>query len=172
MSAISLQFENGRRNTRRFSALRPTVSPPSRFLVIPWWPVMPQVTQYLQRVSYVLRQGGPANDVALLLPTDDAWAQFTPGKVSVSESMERLLGPEVIPQILDAGFNFDFIDCETIAKSGIPYPVLILPGVERLPLATYRQIETYARNGGMVIATRNLPSRAPGLQEGETDTPQ
>ncbi len=138
----------------------------------PWWPVMPQVTQYLQRVSYVLRQGGPANDVALLLPTDDAWAQFTPGKVSVSESMERLLGPEVIPQILDAGFNFDFIDCETIAKSGIPYPVLILPGVERLPLATYRQIETYARNGGMVIATRNLPSRAPGLQEAETDTPQ
>src|SRR5947207_8143956 len=36
MSAISLQFENGRRNTRRFSALRHTVSPPSRFLVIPW----------------------------------------------------------------------------------------------------------------------------------------
>src|SRR2546430_13765736 len=48
----------------------------------PWWPVMPQVTQYLQRVSYVLRQGKPVNDVALLLPTDDAWAQFTPGKVS------------------------------------------------------------------------------------------
>jgi len=138
----------------------------------PWWPVMPQVTQYLQRVSYVLRQGGPANDVALLLPTDDAWGQFTPGKVSVSESMERLLGPEVIPQILDAGFNFDFIDCETIAKSGIPYAVLILPGVERLPLATYRQIETYARNGGIVIATRNLPSRAPGFEEAETDTPQ
>jgi len=138
----------------------------------PWWLVMPDVTRYLQRVSYVLRQGKPANDVALLLPTNDARAQFTAGKVSVSESMERLLGPEVIPQILDAGFNFDFIDSEAIAKTGIPYPVLILPGVERLPLVTYRQIETYARNGGIVIATRNLPSRAPGLLETETDTPQ
>jgi len=138
----------------------------------PWWLVMPDLTRYLQRVSYVLRQGKPANDVALLLPTDDAWAQFTAGKDSVSESMERLLGPEVIPQILDAGFNFDFIDSETIAKTGIPYPVLILPGVERLPLATYRQIETYARNGGIVIATRTLPSQAPGLLETEADTPR
>jgi hypothetical protein len=138
----------------------------------PWWLVMPDVTRYLQRVTYVLRQGKPANDVALLLPTDDAWAQFTAGKDSVSESMERLLGPEVIPQILDAGFNFDFIDSEAVAKTGISYPALILPGVERLPLATYRQIETYARNGGIVIATRSLPSRAPGLLETETDTPQ
>jgi alpha-L-rhamnosidase len=138
----------------------------------PWWPVMSDVAQYLQRVSYVLRQGTSANAVALLLPTDDAWAQFTAGKDSVSESMERLLGPEVIPQILDAGFNFDFIDSETIAKTGIPYPALILPGVERLPLATYRQIETYSRNGGIVIATRNLPSLAPGLLETVTDTPQ
>ncbi|PYT36047.1 MAG: glycoside hydrolase [Acidobacteria bacterium] len=136
----------------------------------PWWPVMGEVTRYLQRVSFVLRQGKPVNDVAVLLPTDDAWAQFTPGKASVSESMPRLLGPDVIPQILDAGFNFDFIDAETIAKSGIPYPALILPGVERLPLATYRQIEAYAHNGGTVIATRNPPSRAPGLQEAQTDT--
>jgi hypothetical protein len=128
----------------------------------PWWLVMPDVTRYLQRVSYVLRQGQPANDVAILLPTDDAWAQFAPGKASVSESMPRLLGPEVIPRVLDAGFNFDFIDAETIAKTGISYPVLILPGVERLPLSVYRQIETYVHNGGVVIATRSPPSHAPG----------
>jgi glycosyl hydrolase family 106( putative alpha-L-rhamnosidase) len=139
----------------------------------PWWLVMPDVTRYLQRASYVLRQGQPANDVAILLPTDDAWAQFTAGKDSVSESTQRLLGPEVIPQVLDAGFNFDFIDAETIAKTGVvSYPVVILPGVERLPLSVYREIETYARHGGIVIATRILPSHAPGLQETEKDTPQ
>jgi hypothetical protein len=138
----------------------------------PWWPVMPDVTRYLQRVSFLLREGKPANDVALLLPTEDAWAQFTAGKDSVSESMERLLGPEVIPQILDAGFNFDLIDSEAIAKAHISYSVLILPGVERLSLATYRQIEAFAREGGIVIATRKLPSRAPGFLEADTDTPQ
>jgi hypothetical protein len=137
----------------------------------PWWPVMPDVARYLQRVSYVLRQGKSANDVAVLLPTDDAWAGFTLGKDSVSESMERLLGPDIIPQILDAGLNFDFIDAAAIDKIGITYPILILPNVKRLPLATYRKVEQYAQNGGVVIATRSIPSSAPGLRESETETP-
>jgi alpha-L-rhamnosidase len=138
----------------------------------PWWLVMPDVTRYLQRVSYVLRQGKSANDVALLLPTDDAWSKFSAGHDSVSEAMDGLLGPNVIPQILDAGFNLDFIDADAINKIGIPYPVLILPGIERLPLDTYQKIEAYVRKGGIVIATRNLPSLAPGLHETITDTPQ
>ena len=136
----------------------------------PWWPVMPEVTRYLQRISYLLRQGKPVNDVALFVPTDDAWAQFSPGNDSVSESTEQLLGPNVIPEILNSGLDFDFIDNRAIDQNGIPYPVLILPGVERLPLAIYHRIEHYVQEGGVVIATRNLPSRAPGLRQARTDT--
>jgi hypothetical protein len=44
----------------------------------PWHPVMPAVTAYIGRMSYLLRQGKPANQVAILLPTDDAWAGFAP----------------------------------------------------------------------------------------------
>jgi hypothetical protein len=138
----------------------------------PWWLVMPDITRYLQRVSYTLRQGKPVNDVAVLLPTDDAFSQFTLGHDSVSEAMEPLLGNTLIPQILDAGFNFDFIDSEAIARLGIHYPVLVLPGIERIPAATYRAIEAYAQQGGIVIATRTVPSQAPGLHEDESDTPQ
>jgi hypothetical protein len=42
----------------------------------PWWIVMPDVAKYLQRVSYILRQGTPANDVALFLPNSDAWTNL------------------------------------------------------------------------------------------------
>jgi len=147
----------------------------------PWWFAMPDLTAYLQRVSFALRQGRPANDVALLLPNDDAWAGFTVngrlssavttktgfntrGKdVSVDESMDELLGHTVIPQILDAGFNLDFIDADAIDSLGISYPILVLPGVDRIPLATYRKIEQYAAHGGIVFATRRLPSTAPGF---------
>jgi hypothetical protein len=184
----------------------------------PWWIVMPDVTRYLQRASFLLRQGKPLNDVALLLPTDDAWAQFTaivanpaprpgsgtltaaPGNntpagparppqaapgapgtmipptpgtsISVNQVIAPMLGNNVIPQILGAGFGFDFIDADAIDKVGIPYRVLIVPGVERLPLETYRKIEAFAKNGGIVIATKQLPSLAPGLKEDATDTPQ
>ncbi len=136
----------------------------------PWWFVMPQVTRYLQRISYVLRQGSPVNDVAVLLPTDDAWANFTPGNDSVSDQMHTLLGSKLIPQILDTGFNFDYIDAAAIAKVGIPYRVLILPGITRIPLSTYRAIQSYVQHGGIVIATRSLPSIAPGLMNAKVET--
>jgi len=156
----------------------------------PWWFVMPDLAAYLQRVSFALRQGKPANDVALLLPNDDAWASFTVNgqlsssattqtgfntrgrEVSIDESTGELLGKNVIPQILDAGLNFDFIDGDTIDSIGIPYSVLILPGVDRLPVATYQKIEQYALHGGIVIATRRLPSRAPGFLNGEAEEQQ
>jgi hypothetical protein len=83
--------------------------------------------------------------------------------------MPDLLGNNLIPQILDAGFNFDFIDADAIDR-GISYPVLVLPGIERLPIATYRKIEEYALHGGLVIATRRLPSSAPGFFNAARET--
>ena len=134
----------------------------------PWWIAMPDITLYLQRISWLLRQGQPANDVAVYLPTDDAFASFALGRPSVNEAMNKLIGPVVIPQILDAGYNFDFIDDAAIAKVGVPYKILVLPRVERMPLATLRKI---VASGATVVATRRTPSMAPGLME-EGDTAQ
>jgi hypothetical protein len=80
----------------------------------PWFPVMPDVTKYLQRVSWLLRQGKPANDIAILLPEDDAQAAYTPGHVSVTDEMRRLIAPGLMAAILDAGYNIDYIDAATI----------------------------------------------------------
>src|SRR5580704_12838402 len=137
----------------------------------PWWIVMPDIARYLQRVSFLLRQGQPANDVAVYLPTDDAWAAFTPGNVSVNKTADQLLGADLVPKILNAGYNFDFIDDGAIAHGGVPYPILILPAVERIPLATYRKLAEYVHKGGVLIATRRTPSLAPGLMD-EADTPK
>jgi len=131
----------------------------------PWWMVMPDVTKYLQRVSYLLRQGKPANDVAVLLPNDDVYAEFAPGKVSLSEGMSKYVTPELMKQIESAGFNPDFIDAEAIAQVGIPYKVLVLPHVERMSPETLRAIDDYVLAGGKVIAVGNTPSLAPGLKD-------
>ena len=147
----------------------------------PWFAAMPDLAGYLQRVSFALRQGKPANDVALLLPNDDVWASFkarrqqnkppistggfdeTGSNITIDESMPEFLGTEVIPQVLDAGFNLDFIDADAIDTVGIPYRVLILPRVDRIPLKTYEKIVEFARSGGIVVATRRMPATAPGL---------
>jgi hypothetical protein len=132
----------------------------------PWWIVMPYVTRYLQRVSWILRQGEPANQVAVYLPEDDAWAAFTPGKVSLTELMPRWITPALTQAIEDGGYNFDYIDSAAIAARGIHYPVLILPDVDRISPATLERIAEYQQHGGKVIAIGRLPAHAPGLQEG------
>ena len=88
----------------------------------PWFPLMPDITKYLQRISWLLRQGEPANDVAILLPEDDAQAAFSPGHASVTDEMKRYITPELMAAILDAGYNIDYIDATTIDKIGIQYP--------------------------------------------------
>jgi hypothetical protein len=156
----------------------------------PWSFVMPELARYLQRVSFALRQGKPANDVAMLLPNDDIWSTFSVrndstnsvisqagfntvgSNFSMDEPLENSFASRVVPQVLDAGFNVDFTDADAIDTLGIPYAVLILPGIDRLPLATYQKIEEYARHGGIVVAAHSLPSSAPGLLEAESEGPQ
>ena len=147
----------------------------------PWFFAMPELMAYLQRVSWALRQGKPANDVALLLPDDDAWASFhavvrrgnvssiDPGfdvsgsNVTIDEQMGQRLGEHLLGRILDAGLNADFIDAGAMDQVGIPYRALVLPGVDRIPVAAYERILEFARHGGVVIATRREPATAPGL---------
>ncbi len=141
----------------------------------PWWIVMPDITQYLQRVSSLLRQGSPANDIAIYLPDDDAWAHMQPGRVNLIETLRARLGPDLVARIVEAGFGLDFFDDEALRTKGKvgakgrlqlgshEYRVVILPGVERMPLTTYRTLQEFAQNGGVVIATRRLPDLAPGF---------
>jgi hypothetical protein len=146
----------------------------------PWWLVMPDLSLYLQRISFLLRQGRPANDVALYVPTDDAWAHFSPGEASVSETVARLLGPRLIANILDAGYGFDFIDDDAISRLAEVkdralevngrYSIVILPNVERIPVTTLQKLAAFARDGVAVVATRRAPSLAPGLMNAESET--
>jgi hypothetical protein len=124
----------------------------------PWHPVMPDVTRYIQRISFLLRQGQPANQVAVLLPTDDAWASFRPGKVSVTAEMNRLVTPSLMSAILSAGYNIDYIDADTIDKLGIHYPILVIPPTDRIPLQTLRKIQQYVAAGGKAISAGRPPS--------------
>jgi hypothetical protein len=118
---------------------------------------MTAVARYIQRTSFLMRQGEPANQVALLLPTDDAWAAFSPGKVSVTQEMERLISPALMSAILSAGYNIDYIDADAINKLGIHYPVLVIPPTTRIPAQTLANIQNYLAGGGKVICVGGTP---------------
>lgn len=146
----------------------------------PWWIVMPDLALYLQRVSFLLRQGQPANDVALYLPNNDAWANFSAGHANMIDTLRELVGPDVIPRTLEAGYDFDFFDDGALTSVGRVekdalvlgsnrYRVVVLPGVNRIPLETLRKLEEFVKGGGVLIATRRLPALAPGLKATESE---
>ena len=124
----------------------------------PWHPVMPAVTGYLTRLSWLLRQGRPANQVALLLPTDDAWAQFRPGRASVTAAMQQLVPKELMDALLSAGYNLDFVDAETLAREGVQHAAVVLPPTQRLPAAALAQLLRYKQRGGTVMAMGHAPT--------------
>lgn len=146
----------------------------------PWWIVMPDLASYLQRLSYLLRQGKPHNDVALYMPTADAYAHFSAGRVHLIETDRELVGEKIMPAIFEAGYNLDFFDDEVLKTVGrvekkslvlgaSKHRVVVLPGIERMPLESLRKIDEFVKNGGILIATRRMPSMAPGLKTTEAE---
>jgi alpha-L-rhamnosidase len=135
----------------------------------PWHPVMPTVTAYIGRMSYLLRQGKPANQVAVLLPTDDAWAGFRPTQTTVTGAMSsRLISRELMSAILSAGYNVDFIDADAINAVGLgTHQILVVPPTDRIPLETLKKIAAFTAAGGKAISVGRTPSIDP---EGKTLT--
>lgn len=131
----------------------------------PWWNVMPDVTGYLTRMSWLMRQGAPANQVALFLPNDDVYARAVPGKVSLSAGMHHYVTPQLTAQILDAGHNLDYVDAESILALGLKHPVLVMPRVSRLAPEVLDKLAAYVRGGGKIIAVGSTPSLAPGFKD-------
>lgn len=145
----------------------------------PWWGVMGDVNAYLQRLSFLLRQGKPVTDVAVYLPEDDALAALRPchqGEVychvSVSEQVQHRIPVALQAQILDTGYSFDYTDDGLIATYGLPYRVLILPDVRRMPAETLRKLIAFVKAGGTILATGKTPVQAPGYldQQFRTET--
>jgi len=161
-----------------------------------WWPYFPLLSRYVQRVSWLLQQGKPVADVALYLPIDDVFAATSAdhGLNLYFDVRERLHGkpiPEfglksaitgntsVISTLLNNGYQFDCIDSSTLPdaqidagrlKMGIGnYGLVVLPGLQGMPLDDLKKLAGFVRTGGKVIATKRLPDTAYSTKPEDTE---
>ena len=95
----------------------------------------------------ILRQGKPANDVAVLLPEEDAQARFRPGDVCVTDRDAAAAGNGSVPAILDAGYNSTSSIPQRLTSVGIQYPVLVIPARSGCRWRYRKKIADYVRNG-------------------------
>lgn len=141
----------------------------------PWWIVMPDLAAYLQRMSWLLRQGKQQNDVALYLPNADAYAHFSAAKVHLIDVERDLVGEKLMPALFESGYNLDFFDDgmlnavgkvekDNLILGASKYKAVVLPGIERIPVESLRKLDEFVKSGGILIATRRKPEIAPGLK--------
>src|SRR4029078_6242682 len=104
----------------------------------------------------------------------DAYARFSAGKVHLIDVERELVGEKLMPSIFQAGFNLDFFDDQMLKTNTRDvlekHSVVVLPGIERMPLESLKKLEVFAGKGGIIVATRRLPALVPGLQPHECDT--
>ena len=115
---------------------------------------------YLSRCQYLLQQGQPAAD--LLYFTGEDAPVDTPA-------------PEALNPPLPAGYDFDFINAETLLRhasvlqgririnGGAQYRLLVLPGRRTMTLRVLRKLHELVRAGMWMAGPR--PERSPSLAD-------
>ena len=144
----------------------------------PWWPYLPYLTRYVQRVSFILREGVPVADIALLLPEDDVMANAAAGELNRAQKVivkSRLAKPgDTLPQfglqtalknrsplvstMVTNGYSFDGMNNDALQKAAIEggrlvvglgnYRVLVLPSIVGIPVESMQKIQQFLEAGG------------------------
>lgn len=138
------------------------------------YPAMDSLSEYLQKASSLLRQGKTVADIGIYLPNHDTWANYsikTSRKNFLhAKAIREHIGYELLPELLKMGYNFELIDDDILHQISENkhegYPIILLPGIERMPLASVKALKKCNK----VIAYKRIPDKAPGMIENEKDS--
>jgi hypothetical protein len=156
----------------------------------PQWAYFPTLVSYINRCQWMLRQGKPVRNVALYLPVEDCFTFGSASGMSLASQLKGRLvtdrgtnefglknalvhHSDVAHSLITHGFDYDGIDFWTmnrLAKVGPKkmtvgdgrYSAIVLPNLEFIDLDATRKIVAFCEAGGVVVATRRVPSKAPG----------
>jgi hypothetical protein len=125
--------------------------PPPSFMAAPGFP---ELTHYVQRMSYLMAMGRPDAQVALFLPSSSMWlgddaadTQFVSSERMLSE---RQIDFDIVSEdALGHGLKAGRGSLETL--SGNQYRTVILPAPEVLSQAAVDRLRDFAAGGGKVI---------------------
>lgn len=121
----------------------------------PWWPVMPELSRYLTRLGWLLRQGRAVADVAVLVPSAAIYAEMGTGGpygCNLWRGTARALG-DIPARIRTAGLDFDLLDDDALAGlDPHTFRAVVVPGLGPLgPQA--RVFLRAARDAGVAVLT-------------------
>ncbi len=129
---------------------------------------------WVGRCCAMMRGGHQVCDIAVLYPVESLWVHFRPARQGATDSHLAQRIEQTFNQISQTLYNsnrdFLYIDTPTLLDASIKgdtlsykdltWRVLILPCVDTLPLEAWKKLESYWREGGVVIAVGALPQNS------------
>lgn len=133
-----------------------------------------RLNQWVGRCCTAVRGGHQVADIAVLYPAESLWTRFVPSrqwtKQAGAASRIDTVYRTVADSLFDSQRDFTFIDSQELIKATVEpaflvdgqlrWRVIILPCVDTLPLAAWENLETFVRQGGVVIALGELPKNS------------
>jgi hypothetical protein len=133
-----------------------------------------RLNEWVGRCCTALRGGHQVADIAVLYPTESLWVRFVPSRHWTREAAAAARIENVYRTAAESLFasqrDFTFIDSRalqeatvessTLAHGSLRWRVVILPGVDTLPLAAWERLAEFVRRGGVLITLGALPTNS------------
>lgn len=130
-----------------------------------------RLNSHVGRCATMIRGGNQVADVAVVYPIESLWPRFVPsgywtrdaGELAIIETNYRqTLGQLFMNQrdmtIIDSRAILDSeIEGDALVHGKLRWRVVVLPGVDTLPLAAWEKLERFAEAGGVVVAVGARP---------------
>ena len=135
---------------------------------------MCRINQWVGRCCTALRGGHQVADVAVLYPTESLWTKFVPSshwtKEAAAAAQIESLYRDAAESLFASQRDFTFIDSRALREAAVEssalvhgqlrWRVIVLPGVDTMPLAAWENLAKFVRQGGAVIALGSLPANS------------
>ena len=130
----------------------------------PLWPHFAQINSYITRVQYLSQAGKNVSAVAL----------YRNDLIHGAEELPP--SPRLNQALLDAGYNYDHINADSLTRcvvrdrmlvttGGARYRALVFPSTQSLDLAVSRQLKSFASSGLPILFAGSVPSQSESLSE-------
>lgn len=135
----------------------------------PLWPYFADLNAYITRLQYISQVGTNVAAVALY------WNDVAHG------ADEMPPAPKLNQAMLDAGYNYDHMNPDSLLRSavrdrmlvtagGAGYRVLVLPELDSIEAAAAEKLREFADAGLPIVFAGQPPTRAAGLLDNAEDT--
>lgn len=133
-----------------------------------------RLNEWVGRCATALRGGHQVADVAVVYPVESLWVRFVPSRhwtrdAAAAARVDHLFRT-VVEGLFAAPRDFTVVDSRALAEATVEngalthgalrWRVVVLPGVDTLPLAAWENLARFVHRGGVLIALGALPAHS------------